>query len=50
MLMFVSDKIDIDMNLYQALLLSLLLLAVNSTFVNTTDFWRKKLNITELAY
>lgn len=34
------------MNLYQGFILALLLIAGTSTFVNTTDFWKKKLNLT----
>ena len=39
------------MNLYQCLAVSLLLLATTSSFVNTTNFWRQKLNLTsEMGY
>jgi hypothetical protein len=34
------------MNLYQGFVIALLLTAATSTFVNTTDFWSKKLNLT----
>ena len=39
------------MNLYQSLIFAVLLVAATSTFVNTSEFWRKKLNFTgPLAY
>lgn len=39
------------MNLYQSLIVAVLLVAATSTFVNTSEFWRKKLNFTgPLAY
>jgi general stress protein CsbA len=34
------------MNLYQGFVLALLLIAASSTFVNTTNFWKNKLNLT----
>ncbi len=39
------------MNLHQSFVFALLLVAATSTFVNTSEFWRKKLNYTgPLAY
>ncbi len=34
------------MNLHQGLVLAVLLMCGTATFVNTTDFWRRKLNTT----
>lgn len=39
------------MNLYLSLVLLLLVSSASSTFVNTTDFWKKKLNLaTDMSY
>lgn len=38
------------MKSYQVILLCVLLLVSDCSFVNTTDFWKNKLNVTGMHY